>query len=74
MDNIEIAEKMLLHIYDYSPLYYPVCLGLYKVLSIFREDPSELKTVHGRETIRKIYDAYYQDEYFIRVLENDSHP
>ena len=73
MDNIEIAEKMLLHIYDYSPLYYPVCLGLYKVLSIFREDPSELKTVHGRETIRKIYDTYYQ----IRLVEkakNDSHP
>lgn len=65
MDNIEIAEKMLLHIYDHSPLYYPVCLGLYKVLSIFKEDPSELKTTHGRETIRKIYDAYYQ----IRLVE-----
>lgn len=60
MDNLENAEKMLLHIYDYSEKYYPVCLGLFKVLSILKENPDEIKTIRARETIRKIYDIYYQ--------------
>lgn len=65
MDNLETAEQMLLHIFDYSEAYYPVCLGLYKVLTLFRADPAGLKTSHGRETIRKVYDVYYQ----IRLVE-----
>ena len=60
MDNIDIAEQMLLQIYDYSNEYYPVCLGLYKVLTLLKENPSDIKTGHARETIRKIYDVYYQ--------------
>lgn len=60
MDDPEIAEQMLLHIYDYSKEYYPVCLGLYKVLSLMKADLTEIKSRHGRETIRKIYDVYYQ--------------
>ena len=64
-DNLEIAEQMLLHIYDYSDEYYPVCLGLYKVISLFKENPDDAKSGHGRETIRKIYDIYYQ----IRLVE-----
>lgn len=69
MDNLETAEQMLLHIFDYSEAYYPVCLGLYKVLTLFKADPAELKTSHGRETIRKIYDIYYQ----IRLVEKSAH-
>jgi len=65
IDNLDIAEQMLLHIFDYSEAYYPVCLGLHKVLSLFRAEPSEVKTSHARETIRKIYDIYYQ----IRLVE-----
>lgn len=60
MDDLEIAEQMLLHIYDYSKEYYPVCLGLHKVISLMKDDPSTAKSGHGRETIRKIYDVYYQ--------------
>lgn len=60
MDNIDTAEQMLLYLYDYSNEYYPVCLGLYKVLSIMRAEPSKITTSHGRETIRKIYDVFYQ--------------
>lgn len=68
MDNIDTAEQMLLQLYDYSKEYYPVCLGLYKVLSLMRTQPAELKTSHGRETIRKIYDVYYQ----MRILSNST--
>ena len=59
---------MLLHIWDYSKDYYPVCLGMHKVLTLLRADPSEIKTTHGRETIRKIYDIYYQ----IRLVEQSN--
>lgn len=65
MDNLETAEQMILHIYDYSEEYYPVCLGLYKVLSLLKEYPSEIKTTHARETVRKIYDVFYQ----IKIVE-----
>lgn len=60
IDNLEVAEQMLLQIYDYSEEYYPVCLGLYKVIRILKTQPDEIKTSHARETIRKIYDVYYQ--------------
>lgn len=60
IDNLETAEQMLLQIMDYSDEYYPSCLGLYKVISIMKKEPAELKTTHGRETIRKIYDTYFQ--------------
>ncbi len=60
MDNIEISEEMLLHILDYSESYYPVCLGLFCVLERFKNQPEDLKSSHGRETIRKIYDLYYE--------------
>ena len=66
MDNIDIAEQMLLHIYDYSDQYYPVCLGLYKVLQLFKSQPDDATSGHGRETIRKIYDIYYQ----IKTIED----
>ncbi len=65
MDDLDIAKQMLLHIYDYSREYYPVCLGLYKVISLMQTEPSDAKSGHGRETIRKIYDVYYQ----IRIAE-----
>ena len=60
MSNLSIAEQMLLQIYDYSKEYWPVCLGLYRVLREFREKPEDLKSGHGMEQIRKIYDVYYQ--------------
>lgn len=59
---------MLLHIWDYSKEYAPVCLGMYKVLTLLRAEPSEIKTGHARETIRKIYDIFYQ----IRLVEQSS--
>ncbi len=65
--DLENAEQMLLHIYDYSKEYYPVCLGLYKVISMLKESPDDARTHHARETIRKIYDVYYQ----IRLIERD---
>lgn len=65
IDNLDIALQMLLHIYDYSKEYYPVCLALYKVIMLLKEQPSEIKTSHARETIRKIYDIYYE----IRIIE-----
>ena len=70
MENLEIAEQMLLHIYDYSKDYYPVCLGLYKVLTLFKADRDTIRTTHARETIRKIYDIYYQ----IRLVEDSAQP
>lgn len=68
IDNLDVVEKMLLHIWDYSKDYYPVCLGMHKVLTLLRAEPSEIKTTHGRETIRKIYDIYYQ----IRLVEQSN--
>ena len=68
IDDLDVVEKMLLHIWDYSKDYYPVCLGMHKVLTLLRADPSEIKTTHGRETIRKIYDIYYQ----IRLVEQSN--
>ena len=65
MSDLSIAEQMLLHIYDYSDEYYSVCLGLYKVISEMKKEPAEANTGHARETIRKIYDIYYQ----IRIIE-----
>lgn len=67
IENLETAEQMLLHIYDYSDEYYSVCLGLYTVLQLLKSQPSEIKTGHARETIRKIYDIYYQ----IRIIEQE---
>ena len=60
MSNLSIVEQMLLQIYDYSKEYWPVCLGLYRVLREFREKPEDLRSGHGMEQIRKIYDVYYQ--------------
>lgn len=60
MSDLSVAEQMLLHIYDYSHEYEPVCLGLYRVLREFKEKPEDLRSGHGMEQIRKIYDVYYQ--------------
>lgn len=60
MDNLDNVEQMILHIYDYSPDFKDVCLGLYTVVRKFSENLEDLKTTHGRETIRKIYDIYFQ--------------
>lgn len=60
MSDLSVAEQMLLQIYDYSHEYKPVCLGLYRVLREFRDSPEDLKSGHGMEQIRKIYDVYYQ--------------
>ena len=60
MSDLSKAEQMLLQIYDYSHEYEPVCLGLYRVLREFHEKPEDLKSGHGMEQIRKIYDVYYQ--------------
>lgn len=60
MSDLSVAEQMLLQIYDYSHEYEPVCLGLYRVLREFREKPDDLRSGHGMEQIRKIYDVYYQ--------------
>ena len=63
MDNLNIAEQMILHIYDYSKKYHTICLGLYKLLQIFKNNENEFKTGHGREQIRKIYDVFYQIQF-----------
>lgn len=60
IDNLDVLEQMILQIYDYSAEYYSVCLALYKMLEILREQPEEIKSVHTRETIRKVYDVFYQ--------------
>lgn len=60
MKNLENAEQMILHIYDYSKDFEPVCLGLFKVLEEFRQKPDDLSSSHGLETIRKIFDLYFQ--------------
>lgn len=60
MSNLHTLEQMILYIYDYSEDYYPVCLAAYKLIEILRENDSELKTSHTRETIRKIYDIFFQ--------------
>lgn len=60
MSDLSMAEQMLLQIYDYSAEYEPVCLGLYRVLREFSESPEDLRSGHGIEQIRKIYDVYYQ--------------
>lgn len=68
IDDLDVVEKMLLHIFDYSDKFYSVCLGIYKVLTLLRAEPSEIKTGHARETIRKVYDIYYQ----IRLVEQSN--
>lgn len=65
MDDLHIVEQMVLQIYDYSKDYYPVCLALYKMIEILKERPEEIKTLHSRETIRKVYDIFYQ----IRIVD-----
>ena len=60
MSDLSMAEQMLLQIYDYSHEYAPVCLGLYRVLREFKDSPEDLRSGHGMEQIRKIYDVYYQ--------------
>lgn len=60
MSDLSVAEQMLLQIYDYSHEYEPVCLGLYRVLREFKDSPEDLRSGHGMEQIRKIYDVYYQ--------------
>lgn len=60
IDDLDILSQMILHIYDYSPQYYSVCLALYKMLDILKSQPEELKSSHARETIRKVYDIYFQ--------------
>ena len=65
MDDLHIVEQMVLQIYDYSKDYYPVCLALYKMIEILKERPEEVKTLHSRETIRKVYDIFYQ----IRIVD-----
>ena len=60
MSDLSTVEQMLLQIYDYSHEYEPVCLGLYRVLREFKDKPEDLKSSHGMEQIRKIYDVYYQ--------------
>lgn len=60
MSDLSVAEQMLLQIYDYSHEYAPVCLGLHRVLREFRDKPEDLRSGHGVEQIRKIYDVYYQ--------------
>lgn len=60
MSDLSVAEQMLLQIYDYSHEYKPVCLGLHRVLREFRDKPEDLRSGHGMEQIRKIYDVYYQ--------------
>jgi len=65
MDDLEIAKQMLLHLYDYSKEYEPVCLGLHKVLREMEESPADAKTGHAREQLRKIYDAYYQMQFCV---------
>ena len=60
MSDLSTAEQMLLQIYDYSHDYEPVCLGLHRVLREFKEKPEDLRSGHGMEQIRKIYDVYYQ--------------
>ncbi len=60
IDNLDTAKQMLLSILDYSEKYRTVCFGLYTVIRNFETNPSELRTSHGRETIRKIYDIYFQ--------------
>lgn len=59
IENIDVAEQMLKQIYEYNNNYYEVCLGLYTVLQIMRENEAELHTSHGRETIKKIYDLFF---------------
>ena len=65
MDDLHIVEQMVLQIYDYSKDYYPVCLALYKMIEILKERLEEVKTLHSRETIRKVYDIFYQ----IRIVD-----
>ncbi len=65
IDDLEVFQQMILQIYDYSERYYPVCLALYKLLSILEDCPSEIKSAHTRETIRKVYDLFYQ----IKIIE-----
>lgn len=60
MDDLDIAEQMLLQIYDYSQDFKNICLGLYTVLQKFKANTKDFRTSHGRETIRKIYDIYFQ--------------
>lgn len=62
MGDLKRVEQMILHIYDYSPKYYSVCLALYKMVELLREQPEEAGTSHTYETIRKLYDAYFQIE------------
>lgn len=60
IENIDVAEQMIKQIYEYNNDYYNVCLGLYTVLEIMRENKEELHTSHGRETIKKIYDLFFE--------------
>lgn len=60
MDDMSMMEQMLLQIYDYAEEYRPICMGLYRVLQELKEKPEDLRSGHGREQIRKIYDVYYQ--------------
>lgn len=60
IDNLDVAEQMLLHIFDYSSDYYPVCLGTHKVLTEMRKSPNPHRSSREREAIRKIYDIYFQ--------------
>lgn len=69
MSNLSVAEQMILQIYDYSHEYEPVCLGLHRVLREFRDKPEDLRSGHGMEQIRKIYDVYYQMK--MCVKDND---
>jgi hypothetical protein len=74
IDNIDIAEQMLLHIYDYSKEYYSVCLCLHKALSSFRQQPSEHPCNKTRVAIRKIQDVYYQIQICTTESESTSNP
>ena len=60
MRDLTPVKQMILQIYDYSVEYYPVCLALHKMIGIVEKDDSELTTSHTRETIRKVYDLFYQ--------------
>ena len=60
MTDISVIESMIAEINAYDKKYYPVCLGLYTVLQKMKGNADEITSRQSRETIRKIYDIYFQ--------------
>ena len=60
IDNLDTVENMVYEICAYSEEYYNVCLGIFTYIQLLREAPEEIKSRQARDTIRKIFDIYYQ--------------